>query len=394
MFTFVFKTVLMTIEQIKSLFFEYKENSLYNRYITNNHIAPLLDKLSDKLFVEIIGKSVLRESIYGLKIGTGEKRILMWSQMHGNESTTTKALFDLLNTLLNDKSSLKYILEACTLYIIPILNPDGANAYTRINANNVDLNRDAQALSQPESQALRNVFDTIKPHFCYNLHGQRTIFSAGKTNKPATISFLAPAQDEACSITTNRKIAMELIGIMNEALQEIIPNQVGVYDDAFNLNCVGDTFQHENIPTILFEAGHYKGDYKREFSRELIYISYIKSLIYIANNIVKGYNYENYLLIPENDKCFYDVIIRNAKIKQQKDVIMDIGILYQERLFDNKVNFIPKVEKIQKLDDYYGHFEIDAKGSEVFGQTGCPIQINHENVFVILNNEKTSLLLN
>ena len=50
-----------------------------------------------------------------------------------------------------------HILKACTLYIIPILNPDGAKAYTRLNANEVDLNRDAQDLSQPESKVLRAV---------------------------------------------------------------------------------------------------------------------------------------------------------------------------------------------------------------------------------------------
>ncbi|MGB5418224.1 M14 family zinc carboxypeptidase, partial [Algibacter sp.] len=244
----------MHLEHIKKLFLKHKEPHLSHRYITNKNIEPLLNKLPDFVQVETIGKSVLQNPIYGLKIGHGDKRILMWSQMHGNESTTTKAIFDLLNALLDKDSKLDYILEACSLYIIPILNPDGALAYTRINANEVDLNRDAQNLSQPESVVLGNIFEAFKPHFCYNLHGQRTIFSAGSTNNSATVSFLAPAQDAACTVTPNRKVAMEVIGVMNKALQAVIPNQVGVYDDAFNLNCVGDTFQNENVPTILFEA--------------------------------------------------------------------------------------------------------------------------------------------
>ena len=84
-----------------------------------------------------------------------------------------------------------------------------------------------------------------------------SLFSAGNTNHPATVSFLAPAQDEACTVTENRKVAMEIIAVMNSYLQKQIPNQVGIYDDAFNLNCVGDTFQSLNIPTLLFEAGHF-----------------------------------------------------------------------------------------------------------------------------------------
>ncbi len=379
----------MQVEEIKPLFLKYKEANLLHRYITNKHIEPLLNSLGDHAIVEIIGKSVLDNPIYGLKIGEGNKRILMWSQMHGNESTTTKALFDLLNTLLDTRTSLKNILETCTLYIIPILNPDGAEAYTRVNANKVDLNRDAQNLSQPESQVLRRIFESFKPHFCFNLHGQRTIFSAGNTNKSATLSFLAPAQDNACTITPNRKVAMEVIGVMNDTLQKIIPNQVGVYDDAFNLNCVGDTFQNENIPTILFEAGHYKDDYGREMTRELIYISYISSLIYIANNTITGSHYEVYLKIPENEKYFYDVIIRNAKVGNHK--INDIAIQYQEKLINNKIEFIPKIEKIENLDAFFGHKEIDANGFEVFGINNQLVKINYENVFVIINNDKIAL---
>mgnify|MGYP003667268487 FL=1 len=313
--------------------------------------------------------------------------------MHGNESTTTKAIFDLLNTLLGKNSNLDYILKACTLYSIPILNPDGAKAYTRVNANEVDLNRDAQGLSQPESKVLRKIFEAFKPHFCYNLHGQRTIFSAGNTNKVATVSFLAPAQDKACTITPNRKVAMEVIGVMNTILQEIIPNQIGVYDDAFNLNCVGDAFQSENVPTILFEAGHYKNDYAREAARMFIYTSLLKSLDYISNNDISGTHYESYLEIPENGKLFYDIIIRNAKIKAEREArIADMGILYQEKLIKGKVHFMPKVEKIEKLNGFYGHKEFDAKGFEVFDDCGQPIQLNYENVFVIVNNEKISLL--
>src|SRR5690606_33360056 len=190
--------------------------------------------------------------------------------------------------------------------------------------------------TQPESKVLRTVFEDFNPDFCYNLHGQRTIFSAGKTNKPATVSFLAPAQDEACTITPNRMIAMEIISKMNDMLQPVIPGQVGVYDDAFNLNCVGDTFQSENKPTILFEAGHYFNDYGREQTRKYIYMSYLTSLDYISKVDLDGSLYASYFNIPENDKCFLDIIIRNAKIDLNSEVT-DIGIQFQERLVDNKI---------------------------------------------------------
>ncbi|XCF05127.1 M14 family zinc carboxypeptidase [Tamlana crocina] len=379
----------MKIEALKSLFKKHKELALSHRYITNKHIEPLLEKFDNSVWRETIGQSVLGKPIYGLKIGTGKKRVLMWSQMHGNESTTTKALFDLLNTLLANSSGVNDILESCTLYVIPILNPDGAEAYTRVNANEIDLNRDAQNLTQPESKVLRAVFNSFKPHFCYNLHGQRTIFSVGKRNKSAIVSFLSPAQDEGCTVTENRKVSMEIIAEMNRFLQELIPSHVGVYDDAFNLNCVGDTFQSENVPTILFEAGHYPGDYGREKTRELIYISYLTSLQYISNNKITGQLYEAYFDIPENEKCFFDVIIRNAKIGVEKH---DVAIQFQERLIEGRIQFIPKVVEIGDLNNFFGHKEIDVQGNEVKTVTGELLKIDSENVFVMIKNKKTSLI--
>ena len=136
-----------------------KHANVGGRYVTNDDVFPFLESLPNLFLVTEIGKSVLGKSIKMISAGSGSNKILMWSQMHGNESTATKAVLDLLNFLMIDAHEAKEILKNCTLCIIPILNPDGANAYTRINANQVDLNRDAQNLSQPESKVLRNIFN-------------------------------------------------------------------------------------------------------------------------------------------------------------------------------------------------------------------------------------------
>lgn len=384
----------MTSEQLQNFFKQHKETSLYHRYITNHHIEPLIKKAADFTSINILGHSVLNRPIYSIQIGQGKKRIFMWSQMHGNESTTTKAIFDLLNTFTRNNKYAKHILEVCTILIIPILNPDGAEAYTRLNANGVDLNRDAQDLSQPESKLLRQIFDTFKPHYCFNLHGQRTIFSAGTSSFPATVSFLSPAQDEACTVTKNRRVAMEIITTMNTVLQSVIPNQVGVYDDAFNINCVGDTFQSLDVPTILFEAGHFAHDYERETTREFIYIAFITALDYISKHDINTEESNKYFEIPENQKYFYDILIKNAFVQVDSDYIkQDIGVLYEELLDGDTILFKPKIESIGDLEGYFGHREINAKGQKVNFMEKAPIQVGHEIDFVILNNEKISLLL-
>ena len=128
------------IEDFTSNYTAYINQKIRGRYVTHKMISPLLEDYSEKFNVEQIGVSVLNNPIHKLTIGSGKNRILIWSQMHGNESTTTKALFDFLNYIDTNIDVLNYINENFTLCIIPILNPDGALAYTRINANEIDLN--------------------------------------------------------------------------------------------------------------------------------------------------------------------------------------------------------------------------------------------------------------
>jgi Zinc carboxypeptidase len=380
----------MQLKESIKLLKSHKEKSLFHRYINADHIQPLLKNLGAIFTVNQIGNSVNGESIFSITVGHGSKKIFMWSQMHGNESTTTKALFDLLNILKEENEFSKTILEQCTITIIPMLNLDGARFYTRLNANEVDLNRDAQNQSQPEIKALFCVFNAFEPDFCFNLHGQRTIFSAGKTNKPATVSFLAPAQDVETTVTTNRRKAMEVIVAMNNLLQKVIPNQVGIYDDSFNLNCVGDTFQSKNVPTILFEAGHYNNDYAREQVREYIGLALMQSLYYIANTTISGEFFKPYFDIPMNEKLCFDIIIRNAKIDNDSET-KDIAIQYQEILVEGKIHFRPIIDSIRNLSEYFGHLEIDAKCALVQCENGEPLFEGYENDFVLKNNELFAL---
>ena len=371
---------------LNNLYKKHKNKALFGRYINLDHIEPLLNNLSKNATIDVIGHSVNQLPIYSVTIGKGTKKVLMWSQMHGNESTTTKAVFDMLNVL--NAKDFNDIIEHCTIKIIPILNPDGAKAYTRINANAIDLNRDAQDLTQPESKVLRDCFNSFKPDFCFNLHGQRTMYSAGSTSNTATLSFLAPAEDDARKITLTRKKAMEIIVAINNTLQQELPNQVGRYDDGFNINCVGDTFQSLKSPTVLFEAGHYKNDYNREEARHFVFKSLLVSLDYIANNKVTGDLYVDYFLIPENDKLFFDIIIRKANINNQ---ILDIGINYKEVLKENNIHFQPEIIKIEDLSNFYCHKVFDANNCNVFTIKNEPVYIGYANDFVMINNEELSL---
>lgn len=333
-----------------------KVTSVHGRFITHEAIDSFLRTYGKSGVVEKVGTSVLEVPIRTIRLGKGPKKILMWSQMHGNESTTTKAVIDVINYLGAASDTARMILDTCTILMLPMLNPDGASAYTRVNANEVDLNRDAQERSQPESVVLRKVFDAFLPDYCFNLHDQRTIFSVGNTPAPATISFLAPAYDEERSISPSRAKSMRLIVAMNADLQKRIPGQIGRYDDAFNANCVGDTFQMTGTPTILFEAGHYHEDYDRENTREYIFYALTTALQTIGSNTVDSFDESAYFSIPENNKLYFDVVIRNAQgIDSSLKSGDAIGILYVEKLINKTIVFEPKIEISGDLTSYYGH---------------------------------------
>ncbi|MDP2059114.1 MAG: M14 family zinc carboxypeptidase, partial [Flavobacteriaceae bacterium] len=309
----------------------------------------------------ILGTSVLGKPIKYYKLGTGTIQILAWSQMHGNESTPTKAVFDLIHFFkqANQFKLADFLLKSITFHIIPMLNPDGAESYTRVNANQVDLNRDAQALSQPESRILQALYKQISPDFCFNLHDQRTIFSAGKNPKPATLSFLTPASDPDRKVTSERIKSMQIIAHINQTLQPFLPGQIGRYSDAYNLNCTGDTFQSMGTPTLLFEAGHFQGDYNREETRFFMFCALLSAVEFIAKQQWEKVDYKEYLEIPENQQLFYDIILRNIPVEDNQ--FLDIGILYKEILEDNELNLTAYVEKIGDLSGFFGHKVFDLK---------------------------------
>ena len=342
----------LSINFLENIYSQQKEKSLFGKWITFKDIEKLFSKYESKFAVSKIGVSEENRPIMQLKIGNGSKKILLWSQMHGNESTGTRALFDLFNCFLNlSEATFLKILEECTLIFIPMLNPDGSQAYTRVNANNIDLNRDAVDRVAKESALLRNVLEEFNPQFCFNLHDQRTIFSVEGSKNPATISFLAPSEEVTRSLTKGRIETMNVIVSMNKMLQNVIPNFVGRYTDEFYPTATGDNFQKLGYNTILIESGHYPNDYDREEARKYTFFSMLQGIHHIANSSTFN-EYQDYFEIPNNDKIFYDVIHRYSDSKK------DVAYQYVDKIINEK--FVSSLEKVEEkvLKSKIGHSEI------------------------------------
>ena len=70
------------------------ESKLRGRYLNLDHLRPLYEIYNKEFNISKLGVSELGEEISLVEIGSGPFKVFAWSQMHGNESTTTKALFD------------------------------------------------------------------------------------------------------------------------------------------------------------------------------------------------------------------------------------------------------------------------------------------------------------
>lgn len=311
------------LKTLEASYSDYKECSLRGRYIHYDNIKPLLERLG----VSLLGFSEEGKPINSLKIGTGDTKILIWSQMHGNESTGAKSMFDVVNALnYLENPFLNKILTSCTIHYIPILNPDGAKNYTRENARGIDLNRDAVSLKAKESIILRQYLEAVNPDFCFNLHDQRTIFGVEGSQKPATLSFLAPSVDKERTVTKGRIATMNVVSSMFNGIKVFLPNQIGRYTDEFYPTATGDNFQKLGYNTILIESGHYPQDYEREITRKYTTLSILLGLYHIATS-VSFTDVESYFEIPENTKVFWDVIYRYAdgtsEAHQYKELVRD-----------------------------------------------------------------------
>ncbi|TXK70940.1 M14 family zinc carboxypeptidase [Mesonia sp. HuA40] len=352
-------------------------NKITGRYLSYANLIGYLQNLPTDFKVSVIGHSEKNEKIYQVELGNGPIKVLMWSQMHGNESTTTKAVFDLFEKLR--KETFSAFFENLNILVIPVLNPDGLKAYTRQNANQVDLNRDAQNLTQVESQILKNVYINYAPDFCFNLHDQRTIFGTKGFNKPATLSFLAPAFNEAREVNSQRLKAMQIIAGMYKELSQDLPGGIGRYDDTFNLDCIGDTLMNRGIPTILFEAGHFPDDYEREQVRQFVFKALWRGLDLINSHAYKKFTEKNYLNIPENEKQFYDLIIDNI---EQESKSFQIGIQYEERLIEGEIHFTPIIAEIGLKLSRKGLRYICAKQLELSVLNGKLLKVGDELKFL------------
>ncbi len=127
--------------------------------------------------------------------------VMVIGQQHGNEPAGGEAVLVLAQQFASGPGAA--LLQKVNLVLVPRGNPDGAEHFTRVTANGIDVNRDHLLLRTPEARTLAAITLRYRPQVVLDLHeftvGGRWIDKFGAVMKydgllqPATVGNLDPA---------------------------------------------------------------------------------------------------------------------------------------------------------------------------------------------------------
>ena len=252
-----------------------------------------------------------------LRLGSGPTGVLLWSQMHGDEPTATSALLDLLNWLGTHRegAEVQGLLSQLTLWVIPMLNPDGTERTQRWNAQGIDINRDALRLSTPEGRFLKAVRDRVKPALGYNLHNQNPLLLAGRGGAQAALSVLSVPGDDADSAAFGTSRTKQLALVVDRLVQALAPGRLARYDTDYTARAFGDSMTRWGTPTLLIETGGWGGPGEAERLVRLNFVALLGSLTALAEGRLDALDPAGYARIPMNQReSLVSLVVRNARL--------------------------------------------------------------------------------
>jgi hypothetical protein len=327
---------------------------------------------SSALRSSTIGASLQNRALRAITWGRGPTTVLLWSQMHGDESTATMSLADLIAWMAatgRDRDALRELLaDRLTVVMVPMLNPDGAELFQRENALGVDINRDARRLTTPEGRALKALRDSLKPTFGFNLHDQNARTLGGANGKQVGIALLAPAADAEKSYGPVRAKARLVAARMRTVLEEEIPGRVAKYDDAFNPRAFGDLIQSWGTSAVLIESGALPDDPEKQRLRRVNVVALLTALEAIATARYETADPNAYESLATNTSGVVDVLITGGfvMLPGQPPLRADISANYDDVLRKQR----PRVREVGDLSAVVALDTIDVTGMYLHPMAG------------------------
>jgi hypothetical protein len=295
----------------------FRVGALSQRHFGHTQLWQALDPFVGGVIQrEQVGRSAEGRAINLLRYGSGPTRVLLWSQMHGDESTATMALTDLVHYLHGSPADARARRwgERLTILMLPMVNPDGAERFERQDAYGVDVNRDARALATPEGQTLKSVRDRWQPAFGFNLHDQNPRTRVGATDRLAAISLLAPPVDGDRTPTHGFILAQHVAATITRAIEPLVGGYITQYDDSFNPRAFGDLMQQWGTSTVLIESGGWRLDPEKQVLRAVNFVALVSALDAIAADNFRASPTTLYERLPPNGRSVNDLLIRGGML--------------------------------------------------------------------------------
>ncbi len=135
-------------------------NIPYNFSILRQNLVSLI-RTYPFLNVQIVGNSVLGKPIYVVKLGNGPKSVFYSASIHANEWITSVVLMkfieDYAKAYINNSNlynrSIRNLFNTCSIFIMPMVNPDGVDLVT----NNLSINSNAYISAKNIASSFSNI---------------------------------------------------------------------------------------------------------------------------------------------------------------------------------------------------------------------------------------------
>jgi hypothetical protein len=180
---------------------------------------------------------------------------------------------------------------------------------------------------------------------------------------------LSVAFDEPRTVDAGRTLTKKTSAIIREALEPLIPGQIGRYDDEFEVRAFGDNVTKWGTPVVLIESGAAAGERPDRQLTRLNFVALLTALDALASGRVHEAAIERYESLPENEDRLFHTLIRNATIIPGTGVapfVADVGVVGQRvvRRTDNerRLALAARIEDIGDLRVFGALELIDAEG--------------------------------
>lgn len=174
-------------------------------------------------------------------------RVLILCRQHGDEPVNTEAAIEFLDHVADGTApGAQEALRHTTLFIVPMVNPDGADALQRLNARGIDLNRDWGKFRAVETLLVNDARRAIRPAFVLDMHSwdPQDPFTSNSIEAPQSRDAVS-----ACARDLQRRATTEVSDGTGQNIAEVTYH-AGVEESL----CHRYMTDWAHTPSLLFET--------------------------------------------------------------------------------------------------------------------------------------------